>query len=99
MRVTTTRWGVGVIVQTRACNGGVTIEKGGRHVLVRGSGPSRLGKRLVGSHPRDGLAQYEAMDVVRPLVRIDRLQVRHVTHCRILDENAVRSEQAAGFAC
>jgi hypothetical protein len=31
--------------------------------------------------------------VVRPLVRVDGLQVRHVAHHRVLAEDAVRPEE------
>src|SRR5438093_5704234 len=50
------------------------------------------------TQPRDFLAQDERMDVVRPLVRIDRLEVREVAHGLILRQDAVRAEQAARLA-
>ena len=38
------------------------------------------------------------MDIVRSLVRVDALEIRHVPHRRVLGQNAIGAEEAAGFA-
>src|SRR2546430_5714820 len=48
--------------------------------------------------PRNLLPQDECVDVVRPFVRIDRLEVREVAHGLILGEDAVGAEQPPGLA-
>src|SRR5688500_18004470 len=45
----------------------------------------------------DGLPEDERVHVVRPLVSVHALEVRHVAHRAVLGENAVRAEQAARF--
>src|SRR3989475_3032673 len=50
------------------------------------------------TQPRDFLPQDERVDVVRPLVRIDRFEVREVTHRLILRQDAVRAQQPARLA-
>src|SRR5205807_3680904 len=47
------------------------------------------------TQPRDFLTQDERVDVVRPLIRINRLEVREVAHRLILRQDAVRAEQPA----
>src|SRR5439155_27299696 len=49
--------------------------------------------------PRNLLPQDERVDIVRPLVRIDRLEVGEVAHRLVLRQDAVRAEQAARLAC
>ena len=63
------------------------------HVSARSS-PDRFG-RDIGSerrHPRDGLTENEPMNVVRALVRVDRLEVGHVPHRVVLNQDAVGSQ-------
>jgi hypothetical protein len=42
---------------------------------------------------RDRLAQNQAMDGVSALVRIDGLEIRHVPHRRVLDQDPVAAEE------
>ena len=57
-------------------------------------GADRLTKRSTeGRNPGDRLAENQRVDVVRPLVGVHRLDVGHVTHRLILDQNTVGAEQ------
>src|SRR2546426_5014956 len=55
----------------------------------------RLSHSVERTQPRNFLAQDERVDVVRPLIRINRLEVREVAHRLILRQDAVRAEQPA----
>src|SRR5207249_1559395 len=58
----------------------------------------RIPHSVEGIQSRYFLPQYERMDVVRPLVRVHRLEVREVTHRLIFRENPVGAEQPARLA-
>jgi hypothetical protein len=60
-------------------------------MIVSGGGRSAAQPSVRGD-PRDLLTQHERVDVVRPLVRVDRLQVRHVAHGVVLDQDPVRAQ-------
>src|SRR5687768_13717966 len=46
----------------------------------------------------NSLSDDQSMDVMRALVRVDTLEVRHMTHGGIFGENAVCTKQAPRFA-
>src|SRR5262245_56887468 len=54
--------------------------------------------RAEGVEPRDVPAHDEGMDVVRALVRVDRLQIHHVPDDRMLVHDAGRAQDVAGQA-
>ena len=72
----------------------------GKRAGGAGCGSSRgLNLRLrTPRSPRDRLTQDQRVDVVRALVGVDRLQVGHVAHGRVLGEDAVGAEEAARLA-
>src|SRR5690606_38934629 len=53
---------------------------------------------LEGGEAGQVLAEHERVDIVRPLVGVDGLEVRHVAHGLVLDEDAVGAEQTACLA-
>src|SRR5258706_6364120 len=53
---------------------------------------------LVRGNPRDRLADDQRMDVVRALVRVDRLEVAHVPAALVLVGDAARAQDLPGGA-
>lgn len=53
---------------------------------------------LVGGDARDVLAEDQRVDIVRALVRVDRLEVAEVAHHRVLERDAVAAEDVAADA-